>query len=72
MNRPQATARKTAAQSYQEHAARLPEKIAALQAALAEHAKKAGADPLNWGYVGDIAYFETNIDQLLLTVGMSV
>ncbi|MFM2053912.1 MAG: hypothetical protein RL456_1949 [Pseudomonadota bacterium] len=72
MNRTQATARKTAAQSYQEHAARLPEKIAALQAALAEHAKKAGSDPHNWGYVGDVAHFETKIDELLATLGMSV
>lgn len=72
MNRPQAAASKTAAQSYQEHAARLPEKIAALQAALAEHAKKAGADPHNWGYVGDVAHFETRLDEMLATLGMSV
>lgn len=54
---------KTASAAYAEEQQRIATALESLQAKLKAHAAKAGTDPRNWGFAGDLAHVRELIEQ---------
>ena len=56
-------------EAYATGAACIKGQIARLEALLEQHAKRAAADPLNWGFPGDLGCIESRLAALLESFG---
>jgi hypothetical protein len=59
----------TATAAYRKNLATAQETLRRIAAQLAEHEARQAAQPLNWGYVGDLGHINEELAQVLAGLG---
>lgn len=63
------TVQKTAAEAYSERFTHIGDQLNLICKALQDHTVKAGKEPLNWGFVGDLSAAESHLSHALRLLG---